>query len=100
MFYIITKPQKDLLFSILLFIGDFSTRYLTYEYYVNARRYTRYITPRKNIDYRYYHLNSCKEWKFWVIYSKENTDKSLIDLTTRIDGVENPDFPKSLKNFE
>jgi hypothetical protein len=42
---------------------------------------------------------SCKDRRFWVIYSKKDVTKSLINLKMEIQGINNPEFPRSIKDF-
>jgi len=79
-------------------VGDTSTPYITYSYEVEGKLYKRQVYGDRKYEYCY--RNDCSNLLFWVIYSPANPEKSLIDLTTEIQGLENPPFPETLENFE
>lgn len=83
-------------------VGEEGVSYLQYEYAIKNTIYYRKICPTRNGEYDYCANNfeQCKDKKFWVIYSRKNPSKSLIDLTNEIQGVENPEKPKTVDNFE
>jgi hypothetical protein len=76
-------------------------RYLTYEYIVDDRVYTREINgPNKRYDECSENHSLCENKKFIVIYSKNAPDKSLIDVTREIQEIRNPELPKTMRNFQ
>ncbi len=90
-------------------IGNFSFYYeqadggrskLNYYYYVNNKKYSRTIQCGNKFSYCKSQLLECKSKRFWVIYSTNKPNRSLIDLTHEIQGIENPPFPKTLDNFK
>jgi hypothetical protein len=42
---------------------------------------------------------ACAAKRFWVIYSKDDPDKSLINLKIQTQSYRNPPFPESLDDF-
>ncbi len=82
-------------------IGVESSRTLKYEYYLKDKKYIRKMTPTTSkYDYCDDNFEKCKGKEFWVICSKKNPSKSLIDLSTEIQGIENPELPENTNNFE
>ena len=45
-------------------------------------------------------FEKCKDKRYWVIYSSSNPKNSLINLNLEIQGIENPEFPQNLDDFE
>lgn len=82
-------------------VGIYESIYLTYLYQIDNRIYYREINTDVdfpiciNID-----NEECKRKLFWVIYSPEHPQKSLINLSVEIQNISNPIFPKSLEHFE
>ena len=55
------------------------------------------------VDYKFeicQDFEKCKDKRYWVIYSSSNPKNSLINLNLEIQGIENPEFPKNLSDFE
>ncbi|GEM_PF-3249187 len=84
--------------------GEASPMKLEYKYLVN------YIECRRRIpvkfEYRHHFrgcLNSyskCRNIGFWVIYSNNNPENSLVDIHHHFIEEEQQEFPGSLKHFE
>lgn len=56
-----------------------------------------------DVDYKFkicQDFEKCKDKRYWVIYSSSNPKNSLINLNLEIQGIENPEFPKKLDDFE
>ena len=47
-----------------------------------------------------HNFEKCKDKQYWVIYSTSNPKNSLINLNLEIQGIENPEFPQKLDDFE
>lgn len=75
-------------------------RHVRYEYFFNNKRFIGgvYLSTHQ-LDYCKDNLSLCYGKRFWVIHSSSFPSLSLIDLSKEI-RVKNPDFPKTLKNFE
>ena len=80
-------------------IGIHNTRYLTYKYAVNNKEYIRKINIQKNFDYCENEIEKCTNKLFWVIYCPDKPEKSLIDLSNDIYGIDNPKIPFNTNNF-
>jgi hypothetical protein len=78
-----------------------SGRTITYAYEVNGEIYSREIyTQIKYDDCDGEMQTNCLSRRFWVIYSKKDNSKSLISFKIDIQGLSNPRFPNSIKDFE
>ncbi|MCG8581568.1 MAG: hypothetical protein MI866_16705 [Bacteroidales bacterium] len=78
--------------------GGDRNAYVRYSITINDSVYFRKVMPKK-------YFGKCQEKdctgkRFWVIFLPSAPEKSLIDLTTEIQGEENPPFPSSLDNFQ
>lgn len=81
-------------------VGIESNVFLTYSYIVNNVKYERTIqAPYEFEDCCEPKTNKCCTAKYWVIYSINKPDKSLINLTIDLQGIKNPIFPESLDYF-
>lgn len=86
------------------FNGDSSDagngRTITYAYKVGSRIYSRYVFTIERFNECEDTIGKeCAEKRFWVIYSKKNPNKSLINLHLEIQGLKSPDFPTSIEDF-
>ena len=79
-------------------VGDTGTPYITYSYKVDNKVYKRQVYGTRKLEYCY--KKDCSEKMFWVIYSPQNPKKSLINLQMEIQGMKDPPFPETLKNFK
>lgn len=74
-------------------------RKITYTFKVKSTKYSRDIIVNYKFDICE-NFNNCKDKRYWVIYSPENPENSLINLEVEIQGIENPEFPKNLDDFK
>jgi hypothetical protein len=82
-------------------IGTHRSTYHEYEYIVDGFTYTRRFNSGYKMSECHHELTQkCLSKRFWVIYLKEDPSISLIDLSNDIQGIKNPEFPKSLANFK
>ena len=75
---------------------------ITYTYEVGGKRYLRNIDAAKRFSECYNGEtigNACERKRFWVIYSKEDPSKSLINLQIDIQNTANPVFPETVDEF-
>ena len=75
---------------------------ITYTYELEGKRYTREIYAAKQFSECYNGEtigNACERKRFWVIYSKEDPSKSLINLQIDIQNIANPVFPETTDEF-
>ena len=77
--------------------GGDGNPYIVYSYTANGKVYKRLVSPK--IKFQKCLYKDCTNKRFWVIYSSNDPSLSLIDLTTEIQGIANPKFPKTLDNF-
>jgi hypothetical protein len=81
--------------------GDANFRSLGFFYFVNKEKYERQVKiDRHAFSDCFRDELRCKNYKFWVIYSKGNPDKSLIDLSRIFTNADTVKFPTTLSNFE
>ena len=78
-------------------VGVEENESVIYEYEANGIKYQRETSsPRKFKNCKegstFFYL--CKEYRFWVIYKKDEHSRSLINLHQRIDRLADPIFPK------
>jgi hypothetical protein len=45
-------------------------------------------------------FENCRDKRYWVIYSPDNPENSLINLEIEIQGIKNPEFPEDLDDFK
>jgi hypothetical protein len=79
--------------------ADFSAKSVTYSYEVLGKIFSREVNVTvgfKNCE----DFDKCKDKRFWVIYSPDSPEKSLINLEIEIQGIENPEFPETLDGFK
>ncbi len=82
-------------------IGEANSPSLEYEYFVDGVKFTRHMRPSiSKLDSCEKDINLCNKVFFTVIFSPENPEKSLIDLTKQMPYTKNPKPPKELKYFE
>lgn len=81
-------------------IGVERKTFLTYTYTVGYRKYERTVKVSSELqgccDLQ---TNPCCLARYWVIYSKDKPEKSLINLSMDLQSESNPTFPKSLEYF-
>lgn len=78
-------------------IGGTGNPYITYSYIVNNVEYRNQVPGLTKYEYCY--KNNCTDKIFWVLYSPENPENSLIDLTKEIQDITQSVFPLTLDNF-
>ena len=79
--------------------ADFSAKSVIYSYEVLGEIYSREVNVTVGFK-KCENFDECKDKRYWVIYSPDSPEKSLINLEIEIQGVENPEFPESLDGFK
>jgi hypothetical protein len=73
---------------------------ITYGYKVGDHLFRREITGSAALSDCDGPMNDvCSHKRFWVIYSKEDPRKSLINLEMEIQDVSHPQFPETIEDF-
>lgn len=80
-------------------VGSDRNAYVEYSYTVNGVKYSRRTGSTWRFPECYKNVYGCRDKRFWVIYSKEDHSKSLINLEIEIQNIPNPKFPETLKDF-
>jgi len=78
---------------------DFSAKSVIYSYKVLGDTFLREV----NVTVRFKiceDFDKCRDKRYWVIYSPDNPENSLINLDVEIQGIENPEFPEILDDFK
>ncbi len=73
-------------------IGDIETPYIEYEYIVNKKYYKRTVIPKRRGDSLYTEFYKYNDQFYWVIYYKDNHQKSLINLNVNTT-INDTNFP-------
>ena len=103
------KKKKEVLQNNKITIGwlieyddggsDFSAKSIKYSYNVLRDTFTREVNVTVKFEICQ-DFEKCRDKRYWVIYSPDNPENSLINLETEIQGIENPKFPESLDDFK
>ena len=82
-------------------VGIENNTYARYFYIVGGKRFERKLNTGAELPMCCKKpTQKCCDNKYWVIYSLDNPEKSLIDFTREIQGVDSQEFLGSLENFE
>ena len=74
---------------------------IRYQYRVGNEFYTNGLNPSiSDYDYCYDDFSLCDSIFFWIIYSNEDPEKSMIDLTAPIKEGEDPKITRNIYDFE
>jgi hypothetical protein len=76
--------------------------FVEYSYQVDSKVFSRKVRTQEIdgcADSSDSILPKCSEKRFWVIYSNNDHDKSLINLRFELQKEDSSQFPKSLDNF-
>ncbi|MBE9467613.1 MAG: hypothetical protein IMY72_04735 [Bacteroidetes bacterium] len=103
------KEKKEVLFKNKTTIGwlfeyddggaDFSAKSVIYSYEVLGKIFSREVNVTVGFK-KCENFEEFKDKRYWIIYSPDSPEKSLINLEIEIQGIENPEFPETLDDFK
>jgi hypothetical protein len=73
---------------------------LRYSYIVEGKVFTRYLSTHFSINGCGANIDEvCSKKRFWVLYSKNNPEESLVNLKVEVDTAVTHDFREPLNDF-